>query len=51
MAIYLLVFSLLWKVSTIDHYPLFLLCGLAVWIFVSVVADGRRRGRCSTTPT
>lgn len=34
MAIYVLVFSLLWDVTTIDRYPLYLLCGLAVWIFV-----------------
>jgi ABC-type polysaccharide/polyol phosphate export permease len=34
MGIYVLVFSLLWDVTTIDHYPLYLLCGLAVWIFV-----------------
>lgn len=35
MGIYVLVFSLLWKVTSIDHYPLFLLSGLAVWAFFS----------------
>src|SRR5919201_2329708 len=35
MGIYLLVFSLLWRVTTIDHAPLFLLSGLAVWVFFS----------------
>ncbi|MFN2469289.1 MAG: ABC transporter permease [Gaiellaceae bacterium] len=36
MGIYLLVFSVLWKVvDTIDHYPIFLLGGLAVWVFLS----------------
>jgi ABC-type polysaccharide/polyol phosphate export permease len=35
MGIYVLVFSLLWRVTSIDHYPLFLLSGLAVWIFFS----------------
>jgi ABC-type polysaccharide/polyol phosphate export permease len=36
MGIYLLVFSVLWKVvDNIDHYPLFLLSGLAVWVFLS----------------
>jgi lipopolysaccharide transport system permease protein len=34
MGIYVLVFSLLWDVTTIDHYPLYLLCGLMMWIFV-----------------
>ena len=43
MAIYVLVFSLLWKVTTIDHYPLFLLCGLAVWIFFSSSLTGASR--------
>ncbi len=33
MAIYLLVFSVLWHAVSIDHYALFLLSGLAVWIF------------------
>jgi lipopolysaccharide transport system permease protein len=36
MAIYVLVFSLLWQVTdAIDHYPLYLLVGLAVWLFFS----------------
>ncbi len=43
MAIYVLVFSVLWKVTTIDHYPLFLLCGLAVWLFVSTSLTGASR--------
>ena len=43
MAIYVLVFSLLWKVTSIDHYPLFLLCGLCVWIFVSSSLTGAAR--------
>lgn len=43
MAVYVLVFSLLWKVAKIDHYPLFLLCGLAVWIFFSSSLTGAAR--------
>ena len=36
MAIYVLVFSLLWRVTDdIPHYPLYLLAGLAPWIFFS----------------
>src|SRR5919199_6113276 len=33
MGVYLVVFGLLWKGNTIPHYPLFLLAGLACWIF------------------
>jgi lipopolysaccharide transport system permease protein len=33
MGVYTLVFSVLWQVVTIDHYPLFVLSGLAVWAF------------------
>ncbi len=43
MAIYVLVFSLLWKVVDIEHYPLFLLAGLAVWIFFSSSATAASR--------
>ncbi len=35
MGIYLLVFSLLWKVIDVDHPALFLLSGLAPWVFFS----------------
>jgi homopolymeric O-antigen transport system permease protein len=33
MAVYLVVFGLLWRGNTIPHYPLYLLAGLACWIF------------------
>jgi ABC-type polysaccharide/polyol phosphate export permease len=34
MGVYLLLFSVLWQVvKSIDHYPLYLLSGLAVWVF------------------
>jgi len=35
MAIYALVSSFLWHVVDLPHYPLYLLTGLAVWIFFS----------------
>jgi lipopolysaccharide transport system permease protein len=36
MGIYLLVFSVLWQVvGDIDHYPIYLLSGLVVWVFFS----------------
>ena len=33
MAVYLVVFGLLWPGSDIPYYPLYLLAGLACWIF------------------
>ena len=33
MGIYVLVFSLLWRAVDVPHYPLFVLAGLAVWVF------------------
>jgi lipopolysaccharide transport system permease protein len=35
MGAYALVFSVLLKVANIEHYPLFLICGLIVWVFFS----------------
>jgi lipopolysaccharide transport system permease protein len=35
LGIYLLVFSVLWRAIPVDHPALFLLSGLAVWIFFS----------------
>jgi lipopolysaccharide transport system permease protein len=33
MAVYTVVFSVLWKAFTIDHFPLFVLSGLVTWLF------------------
>jgi lipopolysaccharide transport system permease protein len=44
MGIYLLVFSVLWRaVGNIDHYPIYLLCGLAVWVFLSTSLQAAAR--------
>jgi lipopolysaccharide transport system permease protein len=44
MAIYVLVFSLLWQVTDeIPHYPLYLLAGLAPWIFFSTSLSAAAR--------
>lgn len=44
MAIYVLVFSFLWRVTDeIPHYPLYLLTGLAAWIFFSVSLQAAAR--------
>lgn len=33
MVVYTVVFSLLWKATDVDHFPLFVLSGLVTWIF------------------
>ncbi len=43
MAIYALVFSVLWRVVDLPHYPLYLLTGLAVWIFFSTSLQAAAR--------
>ncbi len=45
MAIYLIVFSTLWKAkfTDLDHYPLFLLTGLSAWIFFSTALQSASR--------
>ena len=35
MGIYTLVFSVLFPVSQVPHYPLYLLSGLAIWVFLA----------------
>src|SRR5437016_4923787 len=43
MGVYVLVFSQLWRVTNIDHYPLFLLAGLTVWVFFSASVSAASR--------
>ncbi len=45
MAVYLLVFSLLWKVAEVGSgdYWLFLLCGLPAWVFFATAAQASAR--------
>ena len=45
MGVYLVVFSVLWKASIADveHYWLFLLCGLPVWVFFSTSLQAASR--------
>ena len=44
MGIYLLVFSLLWRVTDeIPHYPLYLLSGLFAWVFFSTSLQAAAR--------
>jgi lipopolysaccharide transport system permease protein len=39
MAIYLLVFHVLWRPSTVERYPLYLLSGLATWVFFATTVQ------------
>jgi len=50
MGIYVLVFSLLWKVAQIPHYALYLLVGLAVWIFFSTSLTMASRSLVASGP-
>jgi ABC-type polysaccharide/polyol phosphate export permease len=45
MAVYLVVFSVLWRadVAAGDHYWLFLLCGLPVWVFLATSLQSSSR--------
>ena len=45
MGVYLLVFSLLWKVTEVgsDDYWLFLLCALPAWVFFATAVQGSSR--------
>jgi ABC-type polysaccharide/polyol phosphate export permease len=45
MGVYLLVFGVVWpaKFSKIDHYPLFLLSGLALWTFFATAVQSSTR--------
>ncbi len=50
MGIYVLVFSLLWKVAQVPHYALYLLVGLAVWIFFSTSLTTASRSLVASGP-
>ena len=43
MGVYLLVFTLLWPVVDIEHYALYLLAGLAVWVFFATSLQAASR--------
>jgi ABC-type polysaccharide/polyol phosphate export permease len=43
LGVYLVVFGLLWKGGTIPHYPLYLLAGLACWIFFATSLQASSR--------
>src|ERR671929_824612 len=43
LGVYLVVFGLLWKGGDIPHYPLYLLAGLACWIFFATSVQSAAR--------
>lgn len=43
MGIYFLVFAVLWRIADLDHYALYLLAGLAMWIFFSTSLQAAAR--------
>ena len=43
MGIYFLVFAVLWRVADLDHYALYLLAGLAMWIFFATSLQAAAR--------
>jgi lipopolysaccharide transport system permease protein len=43
MLVYLLVFSVLWRVATVDDYWLFLLSGLPAWVFFATASQAASR--------
>jgi ABC-type polysaccharide/polyol phosphate export permease len=43
MGIYFLVFAVLWRVADLDHYALYLLAGLAMWIFFATSLQAASR--------
>ncbi len=43
MAVYTVVFSILWRAVDVPHYPLFLLSGLLVWVFFSAALQTASR--------
>ena len=43
MLVYLVVFSVMWKVTDVDNYWLFLLCGLPPWVFFATSLQSSAR--------
>ena len=53
MLVYLVVFSVLWKAApttSVDHYWLFLLCGLPTWVFFATSLQSAARSRTPSGP-
>jgi ABC-2 type transport system permease protein len=49
-AVYLLVFHYLWRATQIPHYTLYLLAGVASWVFFSTTIQGGSRAMLQAAP-
>src|SRR5438128_5739781 len=50
MGVYLLVFRYLWRTATLPHYTLYLLAGLAPWVFFSTTLQAGSRAMVDNAP-
>jgi ABC-type polysaccharide/polyol phosphate export permease len=50
MGVYLLVFHVLWRGSQVSHYSLYLLAGLASWVFLSTTLQVGSRAMLDNAP-
>ena len=50
MGVYLLVFHYLWRTTPIPHYTLYLLAGLASWVFFSTTIQAGSRAMLDNAP-
>ena len=50
MGVYLLVFHYLWRTTPIPHYTLYLLAGLASWVFFATTIQAGSRAMLDNAP-
>jgi lipopolysaccharide transport system permease protein len=50
MGVYLLVFHYLWRTTQLPHYTLYLLAGIASWVFFSTTIQGGSRAMLQAAP-
>ena len=50
MGVYLLVFHVLWRAANVPHYSLYLLSGLATWVFFATTMQAGSRAMLDNAP-
>ena len=50
MGVYLLVFHVLWRAANVPHYSLYLLAGLAPWVFFATTVQAGSRAMLDNAP-
>ena len=50
MGVYLLVFHYLWRAANLPHYTLYLLAGIASWVFFSTTIQSGSRAMLQAAP-